>query len=622
MSTSVIGLGVEIQLDNVLAELKRLEPGMAKEAKAMTAALGKEVRAQTRALTQVTEAAKKVGTEIKAGGEKASQGLGAAGAQATNLRFQLFDVIQQVSAGQNPMMILNQQGFQIAQAFDGAASKASVFKAAIAPLISAVTTFLPIVLPLATGIGVVAANMHESARAAASSKRAYEALFTSWKDTQALVGDNVQSLIDLKAKTGMVNAEDAVRAKALDELTTKYAEQLVAIEAEEKALKYAAGSHGKERIALRDQKIALTEATKEKRLFIEAEYEFAKATRESNEFIDERDKRLKKAEDAAKELKEWQDKLTKTWGEESARIHGVNDAIKDLEAASAKSAASRLEGGEAILAALALEVGGLEAVRDEGLKNARSDEERAHLYQAYMDAKVTATVTAEEKIRELVEETDKKRSKELKKQADEYDEFLAKRAEETKSAWNDVANTSSAMFGTVSNYLADQADEMAKSNKKAAKSMFAASQAAALAEAGMNIALGITQGLTLPPPADAVKVAAVVATGAIQVATIAGAKPSFHAGTGLYKDETNSTLLNGEAVLNRPAAQQLGPQAINAMNAGQSLGGVTVLKIGRREAREIARTDIKSNGMIPTTAKKYAKRNGRPAGSSGRRPIA
>lgn len=60
----------------------------------------------------------------------------AAASAAGNLRFQLFDVVQQASAGQNPLMILNQQGFQIVQAFGmaGGAGAMQTFTAALGPL--------------------------------------------------------------------------------------------------------------------------------------------------------------------------------------------------------------------------------------------------------------------------------------------------------------------------------------------------------------------------------------------------------------------------------------------------------------------------------------------------------
>ena len=50
-----------------------------------------------------------------------------------NLRFQLADVFTSLAGGMNPLMVLAQQGPQIAEAFGGAAKSADVLKAALGP---------------------------------------------------------------------------------------------------------------------------------------------------------------------------------------------------------------------------------------------------------------------------------------------------------------------------------------------------------------------------------------------------------------------------------------------------------------------------------------------------------
>ena len=215
------------------------------------------------------------------------------------------------------------------------------------------------------------------------------------------------------------------------------------------------------------------------------------------------------------------------------------------------------------------------------------------------------------------------RSALLAASAAEYDAWLEEQAAATKAAWADVTASGVSLIGDVSSAMETQAGEMAKTSKKAGKAWFAASQAVALAAAGVNIGLAVTQALTLPPPADAVKVALVLASGALQVGNIASAKPSFHAG-GMI-DEVPIRALPGEAVLNRQAvAGAGGPAAVAAMNSGRSgsSGGVTVLRLGRLEAREIARTDIRANGLIPAAIRKGVQRGLDLAGRSGRGPVA
>ena len=88
------------------------------------------LKAETAATAAATVAAKGHAAALK-GTTASSASLAGA---STNLRFQLFDVVQQVSAGQNPLMILNQQGFQIAQVFTQGGSAAGIFAGALGPL--------------------------------------------------------------------------------------------------------------------------------------------------------------------------------------------------------------------------------------------------------------------------------------------------------------------------------------------------------------------------------------------------------------------------------------------------------------------------------------------------------
>ena len=114
--------------------------------------------------------------------------------------------------------------------------------------------------------------------------------------------------------------------------------------------------------------------------------------------------------------------------------------------------------------------------------------------------------------------------------------------------------------------------EGSKEQKKALKAQFFANKAIALVQAGINTALGITQALTMPPPASYIMAALTAAAGAVQIGLIAASKPSFHTGgvVGRYQpDEVPAKLTQGEAVLTKPAVQRLGgANAVNALNGG------------------------------------------------------
>ena len=150
----------------------------------------------------------------------------------------------------------------------------------------------------------------------------------------------------------------------------------------------------------------------------------------------------------------------------------------------------------------------------------------------------------------------------------------------------------------------------------------------AIAQAVVAGATAIVQSFAqLGPIGGAIAAVGIVATTAAEIALIDSTKPAFHAG-GMYPDEGNARLLGGEPVLNRQAAARLGldtPGAVNDVNqggAGAQLGGMTVLRIGRLDAREIVRSDIAAGGLIVRTARAAARSAGNPAGRTGRRPIA
>ena len=173
------------------------------------------------------------------------------------------------------------------------------------------------------------------------------------------------------------------------------------------------------------------------------------------------------------------------------------------------------------------------------------------------------------------------------------------------------------------------AEARAKVEKKSAKEAFETSKAVAIAQAVVAGATAIVQSFgQLGPIGGAIAAVGIVATTAAEIALIDSTKPAFHSG-GMYPDEGNARLLGGEPVLNRQAAARLGldtPGAVSDLNqggaGGPSLGGVTVLRIGRLEAREIVRSDIAAGGLIVRTARAAARSAGNPAGRTGRRPIA
>jgi len=219
----------------------------------------------------------------------------------------------------------------------------------------------------------------------------------------------------------------------------------------------------------------------------------------------------------------------------------------------------------------------------------------------------------------------------IAKKAADKEVKAAKDAAKEKIAVNRQMTSAIAdLAGSTHDLLIMYAESQAKHNRKAALAAFYAAQAVAAIQAGVNTALAVTNALaTVPYPAAPFVAAAAGVAGGIEIATILASKPSFHSGGMLYPDEGNAKLLAGEPVINRQAAARIGldnPAAVADVNhggaGGPSLGGVTVLRIGRLEAREIVRSDVVSGGLIVQTAKTAAMSGRNLAGRTGRRPMA
>jgi hypothetical protein len=169
------------------------------------------------------------------------------------------------------------------------------------------------------------------------------------------------------------------------------------------------------------------------------------------------------------------------------------------------------------------------------------------------------------------------------------------------------------------------AKERIAAAKEAARRVFKIGQALAITESAIAAAVGISkiwaQFGAWPPVAIGLTVLE-SAMQTAQMAIILSQKPKFHAG-GMRRTPGDEVGLPGEGVVNRQAVAGMGgAPAIDALNAGHGLPpAVTVIRIGRLEAREIARTDIRANGMIPQYVGRLVGNQGK-AGVSGRLAVA
>ena len=121
----------------------------------------------------------------------------------------------------------------------------------------------------------------------------------------------------------------------------------------------------------------------------------------------------------------------------------------------------------------------------------------------------------------------------------------------------------SAFTGSIKTFasaVGEYLDNTDRATEKSVKRLFRLEQAAAVADIAMETAKAIAGSLGLPPGVRAVTIAAITASGAAQTAAVLSQQPpTLHMG-GMAPDETNATLLTGEAVLDRTTVRNIGGQ--------------------------------------------------------------
>jgi hypothetical protein len=148
---------------------------------------------------------------------------------------------------------------------------------------------------------------------------------------------------------------------------------------------------------------------------------------------------------------------------------------------------------------------------------------------------------------------------------------------DTAYAAVDMGNAISDMILQVSGANVTAQEDMNDKQKRAVKTAFAINKATAIAQAGINTALGVTNALTVQPivPLGVAMAALVATTGGIQTALIAAKQPpSFHVGGligggGSGPDEVTITARTGEGVVSAQGMAALGEDGLRALNRGQ-----------------------------------------------------
>lgn len=167
---------------------------------------------------------------------------------------------------------------------------------------------------------------------------------------------------------------------------------------------------------------------------------------------------------------------------------------------------------------------------------------------------------------------------------------------------------------------ARQSDNLTEKQKQAALTAFRVQQAAAIATAVMNTALGVTQALaSMPPPVSFVQAGLVATAGAVSIAEIAGQKPPSFALGGIMPSTGGPAILHpGEGVLSAGAVDNMGgASALDALNSRSAMGGGGTVVVSWKHLRQSFAYEARDAANRPGPLRSI-RRDGRRAGQMRR----
>lgn len=238
-----------------------------------------------------------------------------------------------------------------------------------------------------------------------------------------------------------------------------------------------------------------------------------------------------------------------------------------------------------------------EQVRQQRIENAAGD--RFLELQAEQQFQETKTVLQSEYERQR---TELLRAETLERQR------LAE--EEHQRSLQNLATFSTTTLGALNSTLAGMSQLAADAkSKEQARDLFMAAKVTGIGLALTNTAVAATKALSqLGAFGGPVAAAAITAAGLVQVETIRRQKPpAFYRGTSDVQpasggaDAVPAILHQGEAVLNRRAADSMGRGNIDDMNAGRRRGSppvVAISQINHRQFRDFYRDDRSLPGSL------------------------
>lgn len=164
--------------------------------------------------------------------------------------------------------------------------------------------------------------------------------------------------------------------------------------------------------------------------------------------------------------------------------------------------------------------------------------------------------------------------------ADVVSAYSTYKLDQQVTAYEDAVAAQEALGKNATEGEKKRAAEETQEKRRQAMIAFAIDKAAKLAQALTAAALATINALATPPAPNYIAAGLAAAGGAVQVATIAATRPTFHSGgmADFAPDEASAIVRRGEAVLSPAGRAAIGDDTIRAANAGMGSGQTIVVQ--------------------------------------------
>lgn len=601
-----IEISYKANLKDLISKLKTLPDVTSAEAKKMVSALDRQIKQAEKAAKKSagssTKAAKATAKAAKSGSKDFSKMADA----AKKADQALGEVADQAGDADRGFMALGMALEKVNPALGEAARAGSDFAAVSEGMIMGFKSLNPFVIAAAAGVGLLALAYTASAEAAErvrttaidlraeikALKADQDALNSTLATAKGLLAGQILGYQEL---TGQITKYDAARLRAEQNVDKQYASQLQSVD--------QIIANAKEEITL------INILKKDHRALSEEELKRLRAVQLRSDKTEKIHDLSKGDVNALGDLLDMEDYLNAKIEEQKKNRSGIlrlkkesleiadltlehekefaEETEKAAEAAERKAAAAIKAAAAAEREAAALN-DALYVLTEEEIKHQQTLELRRKLFELTASESEIALNGIRERYdselarvgelflntREL--ETFKQISQALyEDRAEEFHAEEMKRIQERNSAVMDGAKMLVSSVDKFAKASIDYLRNTDKATEESLQKLHKLQQAAAVANIAMTTAENIVKATGMGPAAP-VLIAAAVAAGAAQTAAVLSSQPpTLHMG-GMAPDE-RSTVLTGEAVLDRTTTRRLGEEGVRGLQNRTGGGGAEVI---------------------------------------------